>query len=180
MAGHSKWKQIKHKKATADAKRGVVFGKMARAITAAVQSVNGDTDSPTVQAVVDRARSIDMPKENIERALQKGSGHGGPPLENLLFELFAPGGVACIIIASTDSRNRTVQEIKHLVSEYDCTLGLSGSAVWAFEKNSDGTYRPLAEQAVDGDDEEALTALLSELYSHGDIEAIYTNSKFNV
>ncbi len=174
MAGHSKWKQIKHKKAATDAKRGALFGKMARAITAAVRAA-GAIDSPTVQAVVERARAADMPKENIQRALEKGVGGGGTQTENLVFEMYGPGGIACIIVTTTDSRNRTVQEIKHLLSEYECTIGPSGSALWAFEKNSDGSYKARSTLAVSGDDAEMLNALLEDLYAHEDVDALYTN-----
>lgn len=175
MAGHSKWKQIKHKKAAADAKRGALFGKMARAITNAVRASGGDEHAPSSQAILERARAIDMPKENIERAIEKGKGIGVGAVETLLFELFAPGGVACLIVATTDSRNRTVQELKHLLSEYECSIGVVGSAVWAFEKNSDGTYTPLSPQLVTGDAAEALQALLDDLYERDDVDAVYVS-----
>ncbi len=175
MAGHSKWKQIKHKKAATDAKRGALFGKMARAITAAVRAAGGSSDSPSVQAVVERARAADMPKENIQRAVEKGVGGGGAQTETLLFEMYGPGGVACIIVTTTDSRNRTVQEIKHLLSEYECVIGPSGSALWAFEKNNEGGYSARSTLTTSGDDAEMLEALLEDLYSHEDVDALYTN-----
>lgn len=175
MAGHSKWKQIKHKKAAVDAKRGVLFGKMARAITVAVRAAHGRVDSPSVTATVERARAADMPKENIERAIEKGVGNGGAGTETLVFEMYGPGGVACIVVATTDSRNRTVQEIKHLLSEYECIIGPTGSAVWAFEKRNDGTYAARTAHTVTGDDAEMLDALLEALYAYDDIDAIYTN-----
>jgi YebC/PmpR family DNA-binding regulatory protein len=173
MAGHSKWKQIKHKKAAADAKRGALFGKMARAITNAVRAAHGDENATSVQGVLERARAADMPKDNIERAIEKGQGIGAAQMETLLFELFAPGGVACLIIAITDSRNRTVQELKHLLSEYECSIGLSGSALWAFEKKHDGTYHPFAPQLVEGEAAEALDSLLEDLYEREDIDSVY-------
>ena len=175
MAGHSKWKQIKHKKAAADAKRGALFGKMARAITNAVKAAGGDEYSPGAQAILERARSVDMPKDNIERAIEKGKGVGVGSLETLLFELYAPGGVACLIVATTDSRNRTVQELKHLLSEYDCSIGVAGSAVWAFEKQIDGTYTPLAPQNVTGESAEALESLLEDLYERDDVDSVYVS-----
>jgi YebC/PmpR family DNA-binding regulatory protein len=173
MAGHSKWKQIKHKKAAADAKRGALFGKMARAITNAVKAAQGDENAVSVQGVLERARAADMPKDNIERAIEKGKGVGAVEMETLLFELFAPGGVACLIVAITDSRNRTVQELKHLLSEYDCSIGLSGSALWAFEKRYDGTYHALTPQPVVGDAAEALDSLLEDLYEREDVDSVY-------
>ncbi len=175
MAGHSKWKQIKHRKAAADAKRGALFGKMARAIANAVKAAGGDEYAPGAQAILERARAVDMPKDNIERAIQKGKGVGAGSLETLLFELFAPGGVACLIVATTDSRNRTVQEIKHLLSEYDCTIGVVGSALWAFEKQNDGTYVPLAPQIVSGEDAEVFDSLLEDLYERDDIDSVYSS-----
>jgi transcriptional/translational regulatory protein YebC/TACO1 len=177
MAGHSKWKQIKHKKAAADAKRGALFAKHARAITAAVRAASGNLDSPNVVTHIERAKAADMPKENIERAVLKATGAALGELENLIFETYGPGGVACIIIATTDSRNRTVQELKHILSEFECVLGSAGAALWAFTKQEDGSYTPHTTIPVLNEDRERLAALLEVLYEYNDVESVYTNSE---
>ena len=117
MAGHSKWKQIKERKGVADKKRSKEFSKYARMISVESRLSGGNVQSPNLRAVIERARAIDMPKENIERAVAKGIGAGGAELESITYEMYGPGGVAVVIDAFTDSRNRTNQELKHLVSE---------------------------------------------------------------
>jgi transcriptional/translational regulatory protein YebC/TACO1 len=175
MAGHSKWKQIKHRKAAADAKKSNVFGKMARAISAAVRAAQGNVNAPAVTAIVERAKRVDMPKENIERALARGSNTDEAALDTLLFEAFAPGGIALLIVSITDSRNRTVQEIKHLLSEYDIPLGSAGSSAWAFNKTPEG-YEALSPTQPDTETKEALAALLADLEAHDDVQAVYTSA----
>jgi YebC/PmpR family DNA-binding regulatory protein len=146
MAGHSKWAGIKHKKAIVDARRGKLFTKLARAITVAAKEGGGDIDgNPALALAVQKARDASMPKDNIERAIAKGTGAGADvdALENVVYEGYGPGGVALLIEAVTDNRNRTGSEVRHLLSKHGGSLGEPGSVAYNFDKK--GTI------VVDGD-----------------------------
>jgi YebC/PmpR family DNA-binding regulatory protein len=137
MAGHSKWAQIKHKKATVDARRGQLFTKLARAITVAARDGGGDPEgNASLANAIEKAKSYRMPKENIERAIARGTGAGGDAaaIESVVYEGYGPGGVAILIECLTDNRNRTAAEIRHLFSRADANLGEPGSVSWMFEK----------------------------------------------
>ena len=137
MAGHSKWAQIKRKKGAADAKRGQLFTKLARAITVAARDGGGDPDGNAALAnAIEKAKSLRMPKENIERAIAKGTGAGGDAaaIEAVTYEGYGPGGVAILIECLTDNRNRTAADIRHMFSRADASLGEPGSVAWMFEK----------------------------------------------
>jgi len=137
MAGHSKWASIKHKKAVVDARRGQQFTKLARAITVAARDGGGDPEhNATLAAAVQKARDASMPKDNIERAIAKGTGEGADAaaIESVLYEGYGPGGVALLIEALTDNRNRTSAEVRHLLSKESGTLGEPGSVAYLFEK----------------------------------------------
>src|SRR5919204_2031713 len=137
MAGHSKWAQIKHKKATVDARRGQLFTKLARAITVAARDGGGDPDgNATLANAIEKAKSYRMPKENIERAIARGTGEGADAvaIESVVYEGYGPGGVALLIECLTDNRNRTAAEVRHLFSRGGASLGEPGSVAWMFEK----------------------------------------------
>ena len=136
MSGHSKWHSIKHKKAAADAKRGKAFTQVIKEITVAARLGGGDPNfNPRLRLVVDKAKSLNMPKENIDRAIKKGTGElEGYNLEEVIYEGYGPGGVAVLIEATTDNRNRTVSELRHLFSKYGGNLGEAGSVAWVFQK----------------------------------------------
>src|SRR5919206_1330190 len=126
MAGHSKWAQIKRKKGAADAKRGQLFTKLARAITVAARDGGGDPDSNAALAqAVQKAKDASMPKDNIERAIAKGTGAGADAaaIEAVTYEGYGPGGVALLIEALTDNRNRTGAEVRHILTKNGGTLG---------------------------------------------------------
>lgn len=175
MAGHSKWAQIKHKKAVVDAKKSKEFGKIARLITVESRLVGGDTSSPSLKILMDKAKAANMPKENIERAIQKGAGTGETPEEQILYELYGPGGVAVLIDTLTDNRNRTVQELKHLVSLHGCALADPGAAQWAFTKTGQ-EWTPTVTIPLSDTDAEALLELVSALEEHNDVSDVYTNA----
>jgi YebC/PmpR family DNA-binding regulatory protein len=175
MSGHSKWSQIKHKKAVVDAKRSKEFSKLARLITVESRLCGGDTSSPSLKTIVDKAKAANMPKENIERAVQKGAGGGDVSLEHVAYELYGPGGVAIIITATTDSKNRTVQELKHLLSELGYTLAEPGSAQWAFTVVG-GVWTPSITLPLSEADHELLQELVASLYEHDDVEEVFTNA----
>ena len=137
MAGHSKWASIKHKKAVVDARRGQQFTKLARAITVAARDGGGDPESNAALATaVQKARDASMPKDNIERAIAKGTGEGADAaaIESVLYEGYGPGGVALLIEALTDNRNRTGAELRHLLAKQGGTLGEPGSVAYLFAK----------------------------------------------
>ncbi|MDD2753285.1 MAG: YebC/PmpR family DNA-binding transcriptional regulator [Candidatus Portnoybacteria bacterium] len=135
MSGHSKWSQIKHKKAITDAKKGKIFSKMVRLIAVAARAKGKDPESnPTLRTLIDTARSLNMPIENIERAIAKGAGElEGSKIEEFLLEAYGPGGSALLIEGATDNHNRTVSEIKYLLSEHNSKLANPGSVLWMFE-----------------------------------------------
>src|SRR5689334_13936755 len=137
MAGHSKWAGIKHKKAIVDARRGAAFTKLARAITVAAREGGGDPDlNATLANAVQKAKDASMPKDNIERAIAKGTGAGADAdaIETVLYEGYGPGGVALLVEALTDNRNRTGSEVRHIFSKSGGNLGEPGSVAWQFEK----------------------------------------------
>jgi YebC/PmpR family DNA-binding regulatory protein len=137
MSGHSKWSSIKHKKGAADAKRGKLFTKLARAITVAARDGGGDPDnSPALATAIQKARDASMPKENIQRAIDRGTGAGADAaaIEHVVFEGYGPGGAAVLVEALTDNRNRTSAEVRHAFSKHRGSLGEPGSVAWIFEK----------------------------------------------
>jgi len=136
MSGHSKWAQIKHKKALTDAKKSKNFSKLAAAITVAVKEKGADPDkNPKLRLAIEKARSFNMPTTNIERAIQKGVGSNeANQLEELTFEAYGPNGHPLLILAITDNHNRTLAEIKHILTKYGGKLGTSGSVLWMFEQ----------------------------------------------
>jgi YebC/PmpR family DNA-binding regulatory protein len=137
MSGHSKWHSIKHKKAVVDARRGQHFTKLARAITVAAREGGGDVDgNPALALAVQKARDASMPKDNIERAIAKGTGEGvdAEQIETVLYEGYGPGGVALLIEAVTDNRNRTGADVRHLLTKHGGNLGEPGSVSYLFDK----------------------------------------------
>ncbi len=137
MSGHSKWHSIKHKKAIVDARRGQHFTKLARAITVAAREGGGDLDgNPSLGLAVQKARDASMPKDNIERAIAKGTGEGVDvdQFETVLYEGYGPGGVALLIEALTDNRNRTGADVRHMLSKHGGNLGEPGSVSYLFDK----------------------------------------------
>ena len=136
MSGHSKWSTIKRKKAAVDAKRGKVFTTLIKEITIAAKEAGGDADSnPRLRQAVSSARDANMPQDNIKRAIMKGTGElPGVTYEECTYEGFGPGGVAIFMEVLTDNKNRTVAEIRHLITKYGCNLGENGSVSWMFDK----------------------------------------------
>ncbi len=137
MSGHSKWASIKHKKAAVDAKRGQQFTKLARAITVAAREGGGDPEAnPSLATAIQKARDASMPKDNIRRAVDRGSGMGaeGAAIERIVFEGYGPGGTAVLVEALTDNRNRTSADVRHAFSSHGGSLGEPGSVAWIFEK----------------------------------------------
>lgn len=178
MAGHNKWSQIKHKKAATDAKKSKIFSKLARAI-AVEAKLSGGADSPGLRTIVEKARKVNMPNENIERAIKKAS-EPSAQMEAIVYEAYGPGGAGLIITTLTDSRNRTAQEVKHILSKNGFALGGIGSVVWAFEKavTDEGiVYKPTTTVALSDSDLETLEKLIDELEENDDVQEVFTNAE---
>lgn len=176
MSGHNKWTQIKRKKEKTDSQKSKIFGKFARLISQEVKKAGGNINSPTVKATVDRARSFNMPNDNIERALKKGGMEGGAELESVIYETYGPGGVAMLIEALTDNKNRASQEIKTILSRHDLSLASPGSAAWAFQKES-GVWKPTSVIPLSEEDAEKLSNLSDDLENSDEVQEIFTNAE---
>ena len=139
MSGHSKWSTIKRKKGAADAKRGAVFTRVAKEIALAAREGGGDPDSNfSLRIAIDKAKAANMPKDNIERAIKRGTGEGkdGAAYEEIMYEGYAPHGVALMIETVTDNRNRAVADIRHILSRFGGGMGETGSVAWQFTRAS--------------------------------------------
>ena len=135
MAGHSKWANIKHRKARQDASRGKVWTKVIREITVAAKDGPDPNDNPRLRLALEKANAANMPKDTIKRAIEKGSGTGETgQLQEIIFEGYGPGGVAILVETMTDNRNRTVSDVRHAFSKFGGNLGTDGSVAYLFKK----------------------------------------------
>ncbi|MDA8088259.1 MAG: YebC/PmpR family DNA-binding transcriptional regulator [Nitrospiraceae bacterium] len=150
MSGHSKWAQIKHKKAATDVKKGKVFSKLAKEISVAARLGGGDPGgNPRLKTVMEKAKEVNMPAENIKRAIQKGTGElPGASYEEMIYEGYGPGGAAILINTLSDNKNRTVSELRHLMSKNGGALGETGCVAWIFDKKG---YILVDKKTVDED-----------------------------
>src|SRR3978361_1516386 len=153
MSGHSKWSSIKHKKGATDAKRGKLFSKLSRAIIIAAKEGGGDpANNLSLQNAIEKAKSYSMPKDNIDRAIAKGSGADADAdaFETIVYEGYGPEGVAGIVEALTDTRNRTAADVRHMFAKHGGNLGATGAVAWQFDR------RGVVVVPADGVDEEEL------------------------
>lgn len=160
-----------------DSAKSRVFSRYARLIALESKKANGVLSNPSLSAAVARAKAVNMPKENIERAIKKGASKDSGNLEQVLYEAYGPGGVAILIDALTDNKNRTTQEIKHLLVVLGVELASPGAASWAFTKTGE-EYAP-REPLIDlaGPDGEKLSAILTALDEHEDVQQVFTNAR---
>jgi len=174
MAGHSKWKQIKHKKAVTDARRGASWTKVIREITVAARA-GGDPDgNPRLRTAIDAARAVNMPNDNIERAVKKGTGElEGASYEDVSYEGYGPGGAAVIIEATTDNTTRTVAEVRHAFSRNGGNLGATNSVAWMFDRKGQ-VYVDAARHEEDSTLEAALESGAEDFTRDGDQFVITT------
>ncbi len=178
MSGHNKWAQIKHQKAATDAAKSRTFSRYARLITLESKKAGGNASAPGLASAVARARAANMPKDNIERAITKGTSKDAGELDQVTYEFYGPGGVAIIVDALTDNKNRTTQEVKHLITKNGFELGTQGSALWAFSKSPNGSYtpkEPLMDMAES--DEPKLELMLTAFDEQEDVQHVYTNAR---
>jgi YebC/PmpR family DNA-binding regulatory protein len=157
MSGHSKWHTIKHKKGAADAKRGKIFTRLIKELTVAARGGGGDPDmNPRLRTIIAEAKASNMPRENIERAIRRGTGEEpGVSYEEIMYEAYGPGGVAVLIQTLTDNKNRTVSEIRFLLGKYNGTLAAENSVAWMFKRKG----QVIVEKGA-ADEEKLLSAAL--------------------
>jgi len=161
-----------------DAAKSRIFAKYARIITLEAKKAGAGANSPALTTAIARAKAANMPKDNIERAVAKGASKDAGMMEETQYEAYGPGGTALIIEAMTDNKNRTTQEIKHLLVKQGIEIATPGAASWAFTKSPDGSYKP-DEPLMDlsSGDEEKLGAVLTALDEHDDVQEVYTNAR---
>lgn len=160
-----------------DAARSRVFSRFARLIAMESKKANGILSTPGLATAIARAKAVNMPKDNIERAVAKGASKDSGTVEQILYEAYGPNGVAILVEALTDNKNRTTPEIKHLLSKQGVEVAAPGAASWAFTKvgNAYLPNEPLNE--ISGADEEKLTAILDALDEHEDVQEVFTNAR---
>ncbi|MBI4135939.1 MAG: YebC/PmpR family DNA-binding transcriptional regulator [Candidatus Vogelbacteria bacterium] len=177
MAGHNKWTQIKRKKEVVDAAKSRRFSLLAKQIQLEAKKVDGDRNSAGLKAAIARAREANMPNENIERAF-KAATLAGANLKKVCYEAYGPGGAAFIIEVITANKNRTGQEIKHLLAAHGAALASPGAAVWAFVKSPDG-YRPKTPRRMTEEERARLDELLAALKKYDDVQNIWHDAATN-
>ena len=177
MSGHSKWSSIKHKKGAADAKRGKLFTKLARAITVAARDGGGSVDAnPALGLAVQKARDASMPKDNIQRAIDRGTGEGADAaaIESILYEGYGPGGAAILVEALSDNRNRTGSEVRHAFDSNGGSLGEPNSVAWQFDKR--GVILVDGERYGEDDLMVAIDAGAEDVVGDGDVLKVITGA----
>lgn len=172
MSGHNRWTQIKHQKGAADQKRGQLFSKLLKAISIAAKTDPSPQFNPRLRSAIAKAKSNNLPQENIDRAINKAS--EAKNLEDLIIEAYGPEGTAIIIEAVTDNKNRALSEIKHLISNYAAKIAEPGSVLWAFEKQ-DSEWKPKFPQAVSVATKEKIRGLIKELNEYEDVQKVVVN-----
>ena len=175
MSGHNKWKQIKERKAKTDSQRAKIFGKFSKLITEEARKVGGNLSSPTLKAVIDRAKEANMPADNIERAIKKAT-EKGVALQNAIYEAYGPGGAALMIEVLTDNKNRAAQEVKAILARHELSLAGQGSAAWAFERQG-ASWIPTTTIPFSEEDLQKLAELVEALEENDDVQEVFTNAE---
>lgn len=178
MSGHNKWAQIKHKKAITDSKKSKIFSKLVRFISVEAR-LSGGKDSPGLRAAIEKAKKVNMSGDVIERAVKKAS-EPSSHMDAITYETHGPGGVGIIIETLTDSKNRTAQDIKHILTKNNFTLGGIGSASWAFKKeiSPEGLiWVPNNTVSLSDEDLDLLDKLVEDLEENDDVQDVYTNAE---
>lgn len=173
MSGHSKWATIKHKKSAQDAKKGKLFSKLAREIMVAVKLGGPDPESNSrLRTVLLACRSANMPKENIERAIKRGTGEGGENYEEVRYECYGPAGVALVVDVLTDNKRRTVADVRHVVTKHGGSMAEAGAVMWNFEQKGLITVpKSVSEEEIM---EKAIEAGAEDVDTEGDMYEVYT------
>jgi YebC/PmpR family DNA-binding regulatory protein len=176
MSGHNKFSKIKRLKEKNDAQKSKVFSKIATLLSVEAKKANGNLNSPGLRAVIEKAKEVNMPSDNVERAIKKASGENAREMESITYECYGPGGAAILIDVLTDNRNKAAAEIKHILIENGSSLAAPGSASWAFEKKGieweAKTTSPISEE-----DGVKLETLIDALENNDDVQEVYTNAE---
>ncbi len=175
MSGHNKWSKIKNRKAVTDARKSKIFTKMVRLLTVEAKKANGNMSSPGLVAAIAKAKAENVPGENIERAVKKGSSDPAN-METIVYEAYGPGGCAIVIEALTENRNKAAQEVKHILSLHETAFAGMGAATWAFEKTHEG-WIPKTTVPLSDEDGEKLIALVEALEDNDEVQSVYTNAE---
>jgi len=183
MSGHSRWKTIKHKKEATDQKRGKIFSKLLNAVAIAAKAEQNPEFNPRLRTAIQKAKENKVPQDNIDRAIKRSS--ESKDLEELIIEAYGPEGVAILIEAVTDSKNRAIAEVKKILSDHNAKFAESGSVQWAFAHNADqrgadadlrGNWEAKFRQEISDDAKVKLQALIKELEKHDDVQEVYANA----
>ncbi len=176
MSGHNKFSKIKHVKAKNDAQKSKQFGKLVRLISVEAKKSGGNLSSPGLAAAIEKARGENMPNDTIDRAVKKATTDNSASMESIVYESYGPGGVAILIDALTDNRNKAAQEIKHILSLNGFELASPGSASWAFKKEA-GAWAPTSTMPLEDGDIEVLSKLVEDLENNDEVQNVYTNAE---
>ncbi|OGD67120.1 hypothetical protein A2442_01850 [Candidatus Campbellbacteria bacterium RIFOXYC2_FULL_35_25] len=175
MSGHNKWSKIKNKKAATDSQKSKVFSKLVKLIQNESKASKGNIDSPSLKAAIEKAKKANMPSDNIDRAVKKGT-TDDTVMEEMVYEAYGPGGVAMIIIGLSNNKNKTAQEVRHALTKNGLSLAGNGSASWAFTKVG-AEYEPQTMTEVSEADGEKLDAVIEDLEDLEDVQDVYTNAE---
>ena len=179
MAGHNKWSKVKHKKAVTDAAKSKVYSKYNKLIQIAIKEAGGDVNSTSVQRVIEKAKSENVPKDNIERAIKKATGADASQLNEVLYEGYGPAGVGFLIRVVTDNTNRSVTEVKTIFTKNGGNFASTGAVSWAFTRDENGDWKPNpgTELELEGEDREKVEKLIEAFQENDDVVDVYTNLK---
>lgn len=176
MSGHNKFSKIKHLKAKNDAQRSKSYSKLVRLIAVEAKKSGGNAQSPGLAAAIDKARKENMPNDTIDRAIKKATADNSAAMETIMYEAYGPGGVAVLIEALTDNKNKAAQEIKAILSRHGLSLAAPGSASWAFHKEG-GEWKPTTTMPLEDADIESLSKLTEDLEENDEVQAVFTNAE---
>ena len=175
MSGHNKWSKIKNQKAVTDSQKSKLFTKAVRLLTVEAKKAHGDMNAPGLITAIKKAREVNMPNDNIERAVKKASSEPAD-MDTIIYEAYGPGGCAMVIEALTDNRNKAAQEVKHILSLHGTELAGIGAAAWAFEKTHEG-YKPNTMVTLSDEDGAKLGELVDALEENDEVQNVYTNAE---
>ncbi len=175
MSGHNKWSKIKHKKEKTDSQKSKIFGKMIKLITVEAKKSGGNVSSLGLKSAIEKAKSMNVPNDNIERAIKKSSESGD--MEMIIYEAYGPGGCAMVIEALTDSKNRANQEIKTILAKHGFAMAGVGAASWAFSHSPGGEWTPTSTIPLSDEDGEKLGNLIEELEESDEVQDVHTNAE---
>lgn len=176
MSGHNKFSKIKHLKAKNDAQKSKIYTKLVRLISVEAKKSGGNLNSPGLATAITKAREANMPNDTIDRAVKKATTDNSAQMESIIYEAYGPGGVAILIEALTDNRNKAAQEIKAILARHEIALAAPGSASWAFQK-SGPLYTPTSTTPLEDTDVEKLSSLVEELEANDEVQEVFTNAE---